>query len=327
MFAKKNSKIASYILCLSLFVSGSSLAFTNYNIPLDGKASWIGERFQGKKTASGELFDMNDLTASHATLPFGTFVKVTSEKTKKSVTVRINNRSEIDSGRVIDLSKRAAEQIGLIEEGVGLVKLEIASADSASKNSTLHLNTNTTKTSTTNASSEKYQIQYGSFFDIDNASDLKEALNKKGINTTIESLKTNNKMAYRVFSQQKYNSREDAKEVLNALAPQEGLIITYKTETASNTTKASNNSTSSKTKDNLHEYGVQFGAFNTLEYAKEMQNRLLIDKGIRSLIHQFPDDDKKLYRVLSGSPFASRDSAEKFIKDNVINGTILTFLK
>lgn len=113
--------IASFVNVVG--VSVKSLAVDTQGVLLRGKASWIGERFQGKKTSSGEQFDMNDLTASHATLSYGTMVKVTSDKTGKSVKVRINNRLEIDSGRIIDLSKRAAEQIGLVEEGVGYVTL------------------------------------------------------------------------------------------------------------------------------------------------------------------------------------------------------------
>lgn len=326
MFSKKNSKLICCLLGLSLYLSTSTLALNSYNIPLQGKASWIGERFQGKKTASGELFDMNDLTASHATLPFGTLVKVTSEKSKKSVTVRVNNRSEIDSGRIIDLSRRAAEQINLIEEGVGLVKIEIVSSPSTQITNNAASQTNNVKLSSninTNTSSGKFLIQYGSFFDLDNASDLKEALRKKGIDSNIETVKGNNKTIYRVYSVQKYINRETAKEVLDALAPQEGLIISDKTIA----TEISSNSSKQKTQNDKHEYGVQFGAFSSLEYAKEMQNRLLIDKSIRSLIHQFPDDDKKLYRVLSNSPFSSHDEADKFIKSNSVNGTILKFLK
>ena len=86
-----------------------------------GVASWYGPGFHGKKTANGERFNTNDLTAAHKTLPFGTKVQVTNERTGKSVVVRINDRGPYAHGRVIDLSKAAAEAVGI--EGVGQVTL------------------------------------------------------------------------------------------------------------------------------------------------------------------------------------------------------------
>ena len=90
----------------------------------EGIASWYGKDFQGKKTASGEAFDMNKLTAAHKKLPFGTMVKVTLIKNGKSVTVRINDRGPYVEGRIIDLSFEAAKQIGLDRAGIGKVRIE-----------------------------------------------------------------------------------------------------------------------------------------------------------------------------------------------------------
>jgi rare lipoprotein A len=78
-----------------------------------GAASWYGPGFQGRKTANGERFNTHDLTAAHKTLPFGTKVRVTNEQTGKSVVVRINDRGPYAHGRVIDLSKAAAEAVGI----------------------------------------------------------------------------------------------------------------------------------------------------------------------------------------------------------------------
>ena len=86
-----------------------------------GAASWYGPGFHGKKTANGERFNTHDLTAAHKTLPFGTKVRVTNESTGKSVVVRINDRGPYAHGRVIDLSKAAAEAVGIL--GVGKVAL------------------------------------------------------------------------------------------------------------------------------------------------------------------------------------------------------------
>lgn len=84
-----------------------------------GKASWYGPGFHGKRTASGETFNTNDLTAAHRTLPFGTRVKVVNKQTGKSVVVRINDRGPYAHGRVIDLSRASAQAIGI--SGVGSV--------------------------------------------------------------------------------------------------------------------------------------------------------------------------------------------------------------
>jgi len=88
-------------------------------------ASYYADQFHGRPTASGQIFDMNALTAAHRTLPLGTTVRVTSLDTGKSVEVLVNDRGPFVKGRVIDLSKGAAEKIGLAERGIGLVKIEV----------------------------------------------------------------------------------------------------------------------------------------------------------------------------------------------------------
>ncbi|MEW6510325.1 MAG: septal ring lytic transglycosylase RlpA family protein [Bacteroidota bacterium] len=92
---------------------------------LEGVASYYADEFHGRKTASGETYDMNDLTAAHRTLPFGTLVRVTLRETGKSVIVRINDRGPFKDDRVIDLSLGAARHLGLIPNGTGAVVLEI----------------------------------------------------------------------------------------------------------------------------------------------------------------------------------------------------------
>jgi rare lipoprotein A len=88
-----------------------------------GPASWYGERHHGRRTASGEVFDMNALTAAHKTLPFGTRVRVRNPANGQQVVVRINDRGPFTGGRIIDLSRAAAERIGLIRAGVAPVVL------------------------------------------------------------------------------------------------------------------------------------------------------------------------------------------------------------
>lgn len=90
-----------------------------------GYASWYGERFHGRVTASGEKFNMHDLTAAHKTLPFGTRVMVHSKTTGKTVEVRINDRGPFVSRRVIDLSYAAAKKLQMISAGEIDVELRL----------------------------------------------------------------------------------------------------------------------------------------------------------------------------------------------------------
>jgi rare lipoprotein A len=90
-----------------------------------GVASYYGRRFNGRPTASGELFDMNAFTAAHRTLPFGSMVRVTNPANGKSVVVRVNDRGPHVKSREIDLSRAAAEEIGLVQRGHGEVELEL----------------------------------------------------------------------------------------------------------------------------------------------------------------------------------------------------------
>lgn len=88
-----------------------------------GTASWYGPDFHGKKTANGEVYDMEDLTAAHKTLPFNTIVRVENLRNGKKVEVRINDRGPYVGDRVIDLSKKAAADIDMIGPGTAPVRL------------------------------------------------------------------------------------------------------------------------------------------------------------------------------------------------------------
>src|ERR1700739_681772 len=90
-----------------------------------GTASWYGDYFQGKQTASGELFDMHDFTAAHPALPLGTFVQVTNLRNGRGVVVRINDRGPVVDGRIIDVSYNAARALGFKERGLQRVRLDI----------------------------------------------------------------------------------------------------------------------------------------------------------------------------------------------------------
>ncbi len=88
-----------------------------------GKGSYYADKFQGRPTASGEKFDQNKMTAAHRTLPFGTKVTVTNTANGRSVVVTVNDRGPFAAGRIIDVSRKAASQLGIIEAGVANVKI------------------------------------------------------------------------------------------------------------------------------------------------------------------------------------------------------------
>jgi len=90
-----------------------------------GVASWYGKKYHGRVTASGERYDMNDLTAAHRTLPFGVVVKVVNLGNGRSVKVRITDRGPFVDGRIIDLSKGAAKKLDMVEAGLAKVKITV----------------------------------------------------------------------------------------------------------------------------------------------------------------------------------------------------------
>ncbi|MGD9950302.1 MAG: septal ring lytic transglycosylase RlpA family protein [Desulfobulbus sp.] len=100
---------------------------------MKGKASYYADRFNGRKTASGQIFHQGRLTAAHRYLPLGTKVRVINLRNKRSVEVHINDRGPWCKGRVIDLSKAAAKKLGMMPRGVAMVKLEVIEASSSGK--------------------------------------------------------------------------------------------------------------------------------------------------------------------------------------------------
>ena len=100
---------------------------------MEGLAAYYSNRLNGRRTASGQVFDQSALTAAHPTLPYGTKVKVTNTKNNKSVVVRINDRGPTQADRVVDLSRAAAGKLGMLRAGLVPVKLEIVAEAPAKK--------------------------------------------------------------------------------------------------------------------------------------------------------------------------------------------------
>ena len=90
-----------------------------------GSASYYAAKFHGRRTASGETFDNTDMTAAHRTLPFGSLVRVTNPASGRSVVVRINDRGPFSAGRMIDVSRAAADELGMVARGHATVELAL----------------------------------------------------------------------------------------------------------------------------------------------------------------------------------------------------------
>ena len=125
-----------------------------------GIASWYGHPYHGRRAAYGEVFDMNQMTAAHRTMPFGTWVKVDNESNDRSVKVRITDRGPFVGDRIIDLSRKAAEEIAMIGPGTARVKLTVIDAPRGEV-------------------VEKYGVQVAAWADRDRAEDMRKQVEEK----------------------------------------------------------------------------------------------------------------------------------------------------
>ena len=110
------------LLILTLLVGITAASAQNYKA--QGKASYYADKFHGRLTSNGEIFSQDSLTCAHRTLPFGTYLKVKNKKNGKEVIVRVTDRGPFIAGRIVDLSRAAAEQLGMIHAGVARVDVE-----------------------------------------------------------------------------------------------------------------------------------------------------------------------------------------------------------
>lgn len=175
----------------------------------DGLASWYGGRdgFEGKPTASGEIYDSSLLTAAHRELPLGTVVEVTNLDNGKSVRVRINDRGPFVAGRVIDLSRAAAREIGLLGPGVGPVRLSVVIPGPAEE---------------AVSPSGRWAIQVGSFADRLRAERHAEKVRGTGRNVFLEPFRGLSRVKVGPF-----DSRAEAERELLALEDEgyEGIVV------------------------------------------------------------------------------------------------------
>ncbi|MEM6821847.1 MAG: septal ring lytic transglycosylase RlpA family protein [Verrucomicrobiota bacterium] len=178
-------------------------------------ASWYGEPFHGRKTASGEVYNMHGKTAAHKTLPMGSRLRVTNPKNGRSTIVTINDRGPFVKGRDLDLSYGAAKQIDMIQEGVIPVEVEI-------------LGTNRSYTQETNTPAQGHAIQVASFQKERAAQQLKSQLSRDYSSVRIVEAQQSGNTYYRVLVG-KFKSPNQAESTLRRLksAGYSPLLRTY----------------------------------------------------------------------------------------------------
>jgi len=140
----------------------------------EGIASWYGPKFDGKLTANGEIFDQYAVTAAHRTLPIPSLVKVTNLENNRSIVLRINDRGPFVGDRIIDLSYKSAQLLGIIQKGTGKVRVEVIDYGEhlLVKNSKKLLKTNVKQ-------NKEYFLQVGVFKEASNADRLSDKLRNK----------------------------------------------------------------------------------------------------------------------------------------------------
>lgn len=172
------------ILFIAALIISVSPVFADYVYKNEAVASYYADKFHGRTTSNGEVFNMYALTAAHKTLPFNTKVVVTNLANGKNVTVRINDRGPFIAGREIDLSKAAAEKLDMIRSGTAKVKLTIVSPV-----------TNTSDASNWKSLENKnktWDIQLGAFSKRENAEALVKKLQSAGFNKYLAYQKAGN---------------------------------------------------------------------------------------------------------------------------------------
>jgi len=126
---KKSQWLAqiSLTILLTLFGSDTFAKTAKYDTQQTktGIASYFNDKFHGQRTASGERYDKNALTAAHATLPFGSMIKVVNLKNHHSVNLRVNSRPHAKNKRMLDVSKQAAKQLGFLRSGLAKVEITV----------------------------------------------------------------------------------------------------------------------------------------------------------------------------------------------------------
>jgi len=168
-----------------------------------GLASWYGEKFHGRRTSSGETYDMYAMTAAHKSLPLPSYVEVTNLDNGRRIVVKVNDRGPFHANRVIDLSWTAASKLGILAKGTGLVEVRVINqaytAGNTTVRPTLEAPVTTVAIPITRVGNNRFYIQVGSFSQLVNAQKMYDKLAGLGNNlVTVSEAFVNGTPVYRV---------------------------------------------------------------------------------------------------------------------------------
>lgn len=188
-------------LILLAMLAGACATLQRGKVIDQGEASWYGPGFHGKQTANGEIYNQNQLTAAHRTLPFNTVVRVVNLENGKTVNVRINDRGPYARGRIIDLSREAARRIDMIEAGTAPVRLILVRSEKPLRT-----------VGPGNIRQEEFTIQLGSF----NRRPDAEAYANQVRRAIVVAAEVDGRRVYRVYYG-RYRNAKDAQRALSKL--------------------------------------------------------------------------------------------------------------
>lgn len=157
-----------------------------------GVASWYGQKFHGRKTSSGEVYDMYGMSAAHKTLPMGVFVKVTHLGNNRHIVVRVNDRGPFVAGRIIDLSYGAAKQLGIVDSGTAQVHIQALGYQLTDQGGTA------TSSLPGNYDSISFAVQIGAFSASDSAYRLAAKMRGEYGKAVVSTVTVNGQQIYRV---------------------------------------------------------------------------------------------------------------------------------
>lgn len=176
---KKLYKSFIFIFALCVLSAQGLAAATLYKTGVT--ASYYADKFHGRKTSSGEIFNMYAYTAAHKTLPFGTMLRVTNLANGNSVNVKVNDRGPFVEGRELDLSKAAAVKLDMVKTGTAKVKIEVLGKDEEANSGAASAKSQEIIVKSSDSADEKlYDIQLGSFSSRSNAENFAQELLRKG---------------------------------------------------------------------------------------------------------------------------------------------------
>ena len=269
-----------------------------------GFSSWYGRAFHGKKTASGEVFNMYKKTAAHRTIPFGTYLKVTNVKNKKSTVVRVNDRGPFKPNRILDVSRRVSQILGFEKQGIALVRIDIlGKIDQNNKVITENL-------------LESERIEEG----VNNSEPYEFLMEGDGLGGGIEG----REKGFSEKEEKDYISsskeKEDGSYFLNPpnLTPEiMGLPMRMSKILILNIEELE------KGLDREVVFKIQFGAYKNIKLAIH-QYRVYKKKGIPTLICLL-DGETDIFRILSRKSFRKKQDAE-IVKDRLVRMGLKSFV-